>query len=505
MTELNSGTVLRGQRCVHVGSEWILRDVSFRLIKQLGQGGMATVWLALTLGVATTDPDAQVAIKVLGTGNGPGSGGTQTRFEINTRFDRERELLMRLPPHPHIVRFIAFGETDDGDRFFVMRYHDGMTLDAYIWQILESRGLLVGNNLGTDTASIVLRQRGTEEVGTYPKHESLFPYPAVFTIIRALLSAVRHCHAHGVTHRDLKPQNVVLSYDGITPRNVTVLDFGIAKIAYDADGKPLTPLTRNNMVLGTPSYMSPEQLKGDKIDVRTDMFAIGMIALEIIAGVRRGASKENMTGQLSVCVLYVGSHDPGDYVTNAPPSMRALLRTATAHKPEDRYQTLEAMMAALDEAERLFAVETGSRPPSQLRRLSEAATVRASATASGSSPAKRWLILMPVFVVTAVVSIVVASSLRSVKGIRSDSSDHSAVPARRSAPEAPRSELARDVTASEASARGASETAKVTFRLGEVYLERGRVADACAKFRQVADIAPDHPGLSDKLARCGSH
>lgn len=505
MTELNSGTVLRGQKYVHVGSEWILQSVSFRLIKQLGQGGMATVWLALTLGVATTDPDAQVAIKILGTGNGPGSGGTQTRLEINTRFDRERDLLMRLPPHPHIVRFIAFGETDDGDRFFVMRYHDGMSLDAYIWQILESRGLLVGNSLGMDMASIVLRQRGTEEVGAYPKHESLFPYPAFFTIVRALLSAVRHCHAHGVTHRDLKPQNVVLSYDGITPRNVTVLDFGIAKIAYDADGAPLTPLTRDNMVLGTPSYMSPEQLKGERnIDVRTDMFAIGMIALEIIAGVRRGASKENMTGQLSVCVLDAGSHDPGNYVINAPPSVRVFLRTATAHEPEDRYQTLDAMMAALDEAERLFALETGSRPPSQLSRLSEATTVHAGVPASDPSTGKRWLIMMMAFVITVAISVVVVSSLRFAKGNRSDSSDHFSASVRSSEPEAPRPELARDVTASEASARGASETAKVTFHLGEVYLKRGRVADACAKFRQVAEIAPEHPGLSAKLAQCGS-
>jgi serine/threonine-protein kinase len=259
------------------------------------------------------------------------------------------------------------------------------------------------------------------------------------------------------------------------------------------------------MVLGTPSYMSPEQLKGERnIDVRTDMFAIGMIALEIIAGVRRGASKENMTGQLSVCVLDAGSHDPGNYVINAPPSVRVFLRTATAHEPEDRYQTLDAMMAALDEAEKLFALETGSRPPSQLSRLSEATTVHAGVPASDPSTGKRWLIMMMVFIITVAISVVAVSSLRLAKGNRSDSSDHFSASVRSSAPEALRSMLARDVTASEASARGASETAKVTFHLGEVYLKRGRVADACAKFRQVAEIAPEYPGLSAKLAQCGS-
>lgn len=513
MVELKSDMTLRGQKYVQVGSEWVLKKTSFRLIKQLGQGGMATVWLALVLGTRTEDPDAQVAIKVLGTGNGPGSGGTKTRLEINVRFSRERDLLARLPHHPNVVQFIAFGDTDDGDLFFAMRYHDGMSLDAYIWQMLESQGLLVSGDAHADSVtsvSAMLRQCGTEEAGKYPKHAALFPYPAILAIGEALLSALQHCFEHGVTHRDLKPQNVVLSFDGITASNVTVLDFGIAKIACDADGAPLTQITRDHAVLGTPSYMSPEQMRGEKdIDVRTDIFAIGLMLLELITGARRGASAMNLSGQLSLCCLDNGAHDPGSYVADVPMSLRVLVRRATAKDPKDRYQTPKEMLAALREAARIIAVESRSEPPSQLKRVSvsgDAPTVRADAV-SQMNRVLTWAIIGMAFLIAIFATIAIARAFRPAGDEQSHRASSvelnrpsGAVHAQAPSPAAPD----RNTASSEASARAAQETAERTMRLGEIYLKQGRLSDACEKFRQAQELAPDLSGLSAKLARCGS-
>jgi WD40 repeat protein len=200
----------------------------YRVLHLVGQGGMASVYEA-----EQDRPNRRVALKVIRTG--------LLSPALLKRFEQEVEILGRLG-HPGIAQIYEAGIAEDGQPFFAMEFVRGLPLDEYA----RSRSLTV-----TDRLSLVAR----------------------------VCDAVQHAHDQGVIHRDLKPSNILVDETG-QPK---VLDFGVAR-ATDADLLTGAGLTQTGQLLGTPSYMSPEQLSsGSAIDHRTDVYALGVILFELLA------------------------------------------------------------------------------------------------------------------------------------------------------------------------------------------------------------------------------
>ncbi len=203
----------------------------YRIVRELGQGGMGTVYLA------ERDDDQfrqRVAIKLLRRGLGS--------EELTRRFRHERQILATLD-HPHIARLLDGGVVD-GAPYIVMEYVEGVPLTAYC----EARGL--------DTA-----QR--------------------LQLFGDVCEAVQYAHQNLIVHRDLKPSNILVTGDG----RVKLLDFGIAKLLDDTMA-PEVPLTRTGMHVMTPEYAAPEQVRGGTVTTATDVYALGMILYELLVGQR---------------------------------------------------------------------------------------------------------------------------------------------------------------------------------------------------------------------------
>ncbi len=258
----------------------------YRLDALLGEGAYGQVWRASDQRFAR-----QVALKLV-------SGSFSDTFE---RFEREASVAQKLM-HPHSVRLLDFGRTPEGVPFLVLELLEGESLAARI----ESKG-----PLGTHNALKVTRQ---------------------------ILSALIEAHELGIIHRDLKPANVYLTHHLGEPLFAKVLDFGLAK---DATQKPLT---RVGEVLGTPSYMAPEQVRGRPLDGRADLYAVGLILAEMISG-------RMVYGSGTLSALLIAQASP------RPPPLPAellhhpagpLVLKATDKDPAQRFPDARAMMAAVD-------------------------------------------------------------------------------------------------------------------------------------------------------------
>ena len=208
-------------------------DGKYRVEQILGRGGMGAVYRA-----HDTRLERDVAIKVV-------RAELLGHPDARTRFRREAQLVARLQ-HPGIVAVFDYGTLPDGAAFLVMEYVRGRDLRA------------------------VLREEG--------------PLPAgrVAALLRAIAPPVDAAHRLGVLHRDLKPENVLVPDEGAPAK---VLDFGVAKLV-GADGidAEAEPLTLSGQPIGTPAYMAPEQLAGAPVSARTDVFALGAIAYELLTG-----------------------------------------------------------------------------------------------------------------------------------------------------------------------------------------------------------------------------
>jgi tetratricopeptide (TPR) repeat protein len=202
----------------------------WRILREIGRGGMGVVYLAERTGEQFRQ---LAALKLVRAGVGS--------EEILARFRRERQILARLN-HPNIARLLDGGRAADGRPFLAMEYVEGQTLTAYC----NDRGLGVVDRL---------------------------------RLFLSIANAVTHAHAQLVVHRDLKPSNILVTASG----ELRLLDFGIAKLLAEDDGDE-GALTRTGLPLMTPEYAAPEQLRGEAVSTATDVYALGLILYELLAG-----------------------------------------------------------------------------------------------------------------------------------------------------------------------------------------------------------------------------
>jgi serine/threonine protein kinase len=240
------------------------------------------------------------------------------------RFRREAQTAGRF--HPNIVTILDFGE-EAGEPFLVMEYIEGQSLGH------------------------LLKEAGPLEPGRG------------VPIILQVLEALGFAHTHGIIHRDIKPSNVMLLDNG----HVKVADFGIARI-------DTSEMTIVGDVLGTPAYMSPEQLWGTPIDQRADLFAVGVVLFEILTGVKPFRGKS-----VTEIIAHMQTRGPEDilvHVPNAPPVLKEVIARALAFNPEDRFSSAAEFSRALIEAR---LIESGPKRVASPRDEPVLATTQAAA------------------------------------------------------------------------------------------------------------------------------
>ncbi|MBT8403025.1 MAG: serine/threonine-protein kinase, partial [Gemmatimonadetes bacterium] len=270
----------------------------YRLVRLLGRGGMGEVHLAVQEG---DDFERTVAVKLIRRG--------AESDELALRFRQERRILARLR-HDHIAGLLDGGTDDDGTLYVVMEFVDGRRIDRYC----DDRGL--------DVAARV-------------------------RLMLDVCDAVQHAHRNLVLHRDLKPANILVTDDGVAK----LLDFGIAKLL-DGGSPESAPLTRTDHRVLTPEYAAPEQIRGEEATTASDVFALGVVLYELLAGVHPWAS---VTPHERLSAIEYGPPSrPSEVVTGstADTSRRrrrlsgdldTILLKALRAEPHRRYPTVDAL------------------------------------------------------------------------------------------------------------------------------------------------------------------
>ncbi len=161
------------------------------------------------------------------------------------------------------------------------------------------------------------------------------------TIGRQLCRALEVAHAQGVVHRDIKPPNLVLDAQGF----LKVMDFGIARLV-EGRQPPGSQLTASGSIIGTPEYMAPEQLMGESVDGRADLYAAGTVLFECATG-KAGIQRDSF-GSILLKQVQETPPDPRTMVPGLPPAFAELILKALAKRPADRWQTAEEFHQALD-------------------------------------------------------------------------------------------------------------------------------------------------------------
>jgi len=289
---------------------------SYRLERELGAGGMATVYLAEDL-----KHNRQVAIKVLRPDLAASLGAE--------RFLREVGIAARLS-HPHILGLFDSGEAG-GFLYYVMPYVEGISLR----QKLQREGEL--------------------------------PIPETVRILRDIADALTHAHRQGVVHRDIKPENVML-----VERHALVMDFGVAKALAEGKEDGSSSLTSAGVALGTPAYMAPEQASGEgHVDARADLYAWGVVAYELLVGQPpfvRATPQNTLAAQVTATPEPVSHHR-----ANVPGALARLVMQCLEKKAADRPQTAEEVLRQLDQV----LTPSGGMTPTDTRPYQTAASRRA--------------------------------------------------------------------------------------------------------------------------------
>ncbi len=266
----------------------------YRLITELGAGGMGVVYLAQREdGFSRT-----VAVKII-------RRGMDTDYFL-TRFQQEREILGALD-HPGIVRIVDAGSTADGRPYLVMDFVDGVRIDTFC-------------------ENLTVRER-----------------VALFIKVCA---AVQHAHRNLIVHRDLKPGNILVTIDG-QPK---LLDFGIAK-ALDQEENDLTASA--TIPIMTRQYASPEQVRGQRVNTSSDVYALGLILYELLADARPYELKDMPVGEAERVICNIEPQEPSTFApkhdaTELRGDLDRILLMALRKEPERRYPSVEALSADLE-------------------------------------------------------------------------------------------------------------------------------------------------------------
>ncbi|HMJ26115.1 MAG TPA: tetratricopeptide repeat protein [Pyrinomonadaceae bacterium] len=306
----------------------------YRIVEKLGEGGMGIVYVA-----EDTVLGRRVAIKTLT------AARSSTDQHFRGRFLREARSISKLS-HPHIATIYDYGEADDGQPYIVMELIKGETLS----QLMAREALTI---------------------------------PRIIEIIEQVAEALAEAHRHSIIHRDIKPSNIAINERG----DVKVLDFGLAKeVGLDhADSVArglLNTQTLEGVIVGTPMYLSPEQALGVEVDERSDLFSLGSVLYECIAGKPAfgGASPVEICAK----VIRDDPPTPSRLNGNVPRDLDRITLKALAKKPDARYQTGADMIADLRAAyanlqkqgsdqtvTRLLSSVSSNQPSSALATLSD--------------------------------------------------------------------------------------------------------------------------------------
>jgi serine/threonine-protein kinase len=282
---------------------------TYTLLRVIGEGGMGRVYEARHTRIGSK----RFAIKML-------HPEFARQPEVLTRFQREAEVAASVHS-PYVVDVYDVDRTADGRPFIVGEFLDGKEFASYLDEV------------------------GKMAVG-----------PAV-RIVRQICKALTAAHAKGVVHRDMKPENVFLTGDLSSPI-AKVIDFGISKMG----DSPGTALTKTGMIMGTPSYMAPEQARGERVDHLADVYAVGAILYCALTG-QRPFDRGDPTATLTA-VLTQDPPRPRSIEASIPDSLEMVIQRAMAKRPQDRYASmaeLEAELAPWDggEAELVVAPQRG--------------------------------------------------------------------------------------------------------------------------------------------------
>lgn len=261
----------------------------YQVEKELGKGAMGVVYLGKDPKIGRV-----VAIKTMALSQ---EFEGDELVEVKERFFREAETAGRLT-HPNIVTIYDAGEEHDL---------------AYIaMEFLKGRDL-----------------------APYTKKDALLPAAQVMSIVARVAEALGYAHQQNVVHRDIKPANIMYEPESDTPK---VTDFGIARVTDSSK-------TKTGMVLGTPSYMSPEQLAGKKVEGRSDLFSLGVMLYQMLSGTLP------FTGESMAQLMFKIANEPHADIRTVNPDLptcvAAVINKALAKDPEQRYQTGEQMAKAI--------------------------------------------------------------------------------------------------------------------------------------------------------------
>src|SRR6185312_4475188 len=281
----------------------------YRVEGKLGEGGMATVFSA-------THPliGKKVAIKVI-------SRRLCADQHAVERFIGEARTVNQIG-HPNLVDIFAFGVLPDGRAYLVMEWLQGETL-----------------------AERVARER--------------MPVPRALDVLIQIVDALEAAHEKGVVHRDLKPQNIFVVERG-EKTSVKLLDFGIAKLA---DSDPSVPKTRSGVAMGTAGYMSPEQARGKNVDHRTDIYALGCVAYEMLLGRLPFVADT----AIDILAMHLAAAPPGPRTlwASIPAGLEKILLQMLSKEPDGR-PSLMQVRALFDAAQRsitpTMGVAVGPKP-----------------------------------------------------------------------------------------------------------------------------------------------
>ena len=260
--------------------------------QRIGRGGMADVYLGrhATLG-------RKVAVKLL-------HAHLLDDPDLQRRFQAEARAVAQLR-HPNIVQVYDF-DVAAGQPYIMMEFIDGPSLD----KLLQA----------------------------YHRSNRLLPLATVLRLIGQVAEGLDHAHAHGIVHRDIKPANILLrrgrgpartEAEKLETAEAVLTDFGIARVAHASTA------TLSGTLLGTPAYMAPEQVLGGEIDARTDIYSLGVVLYEALAGVK----PFEPSGETPAAVLFRHVHEPLPALEREPPQLQGVVERAMAKDPSDRYLT----------------------------------------------------------------------------------------------------------------------------------------------------------------------